>query len=259
MTQTPPNPDFPENAGVPQNEGAPQNASGAETPDGHQDAEAAQGAGAAERPAAPQRATPNAGPAHDAGVPLDARAEPDAGAGGDSDAPLNAHASNLKEPRSDQRLQLEFREWRRVSPKYIVVQIIGTIIFFVIALVVFGWLGFTGQTWAWIVFGVAVIGAIIELVITPRQAKAIGYQLRDDDLVFRRGIMWQRIVAVPYGRMQLVDITRGPLARGLGLAEVKLVTAAAATGVSIPGIPNDEAEKLRDHLVEVAETRRAGL
>lgn len=229
MTQTPPNPEFPENAGVPQNPGAPQNASGAGTPDG------------------PQNAAPDAG------------APPHAEDGHAPDAPLNAHASNLKEPRSDQRLQLEFREWRRVSPKYVVVQIIGTIIFFVIALVVFGWLGFSGQMWAWIVFGVAVIGAIIELAITPRQAKAIGYQLRDDDLVFRRGIMWQRIVAVPYGRMQLVDITRGPLARGLGLAEVKLVTAAAATGVSIPGLPDDEAERLRDHLVEVAETRRAGL
>ncbi|WP_166980348.1 PH domain-containing protein [Paramicrobacterium fandaimingii] len=173
--------------------------------------------------------------------------------------PLNPHDSNLVEPRREERLQLEISEWMRVSPKYVVVQIIGTVIFFVVVLAVFGVLAFTGQTWAWIPFGAALVIAIIDLVITPRQAKAIGYQLREDDLVFRRGIMWQRIVAVPYGRMQLVDITRGPLARWLGLAEVKLVTAAAATGVSIPGIPNDEAEKLRDHLVEVAETRRAGI
>ncbi|GAB2524259.1 PH domain-containing protein [Paramicrobacterium agarici] len=175
------------------------------------------------------------------------------------DSPLNPHDSNLIEPRGDGRLQLEISEWRRVSPKYVTVQIVGTVITFVVLLGVFGWLAFTGQTWAWIPFGIGVIVAIIDLAITPRQAKAIGYQLREDDLVFRRGIMWQRIVAVPYGRMQLVDITRGPLARWLGLAEVKLVTAAAATGVSIPGIPNDEAERLRDHLVEVAETRRAGI
>lgn len=176
-----------------------------------------------------------------------------------SESPLNPHDSNLVEPRGEGRLQLEISEWMRVSPKYVVVQIVGTVIFFVVLLAVFGVLAVTGQTWAWIPFGIAVVIAIIDLVITPRQAKAIGYQLRADDLVFRRGIMWQRIVAVPYGRMQLVDITRGPLARWLGLAEVKLVTAAAATGVSIPGIPNDEAEKLRDHLVEVAETRRAGI
>jgi membrane protein YdbS with pleckstrin-like domain len=59
--------------------------------------------------------------------------------------------------------------------------------------------------------------------------------------------------------MQLVDITRSPVARALGLAELKFVTAAAATGVIIPGLPMDEAEALRDRLVALAESRRAGL
>ena len=89
--------------------------------------------------------------------------------------------------------------------------------------------------------------------------RSIGYRLRDDDLLFRRGIMFQRLVAVPYGRMQLVDITRGPLARALGLAELKLVTAAAAPHVTIPGLPEEDADELRDQLVALAETRRAGL
>ena len=59
--------------------------------------------------------------------------------------------------------------------------------------------------------------------------------------------------------MQLVDITRGPVARALGLADLKFVTAAASTGVAIPGLPEEEAEHLRDRLVALAETRRAGL
>jgi membrane protein YdbS with pleckstrin-like domain len=76
--------------------------------------------------------------------------------------------------------------------------------------------------------------------------------------VFRRGILWQRMVAVPYGRMQLVDITHGPLDRGFGIAQLKLVTAAAATGVTIRAQPAG-AEQLRDTLIAVAETRRTGL
>jgi hypothetical protein len=99
----------------------------------------------------------------------------------------------------------------------------------------------------------------ITLAVTPRQARAYGYQLREDDLVFRKGILWQRVVAVPYGRMQLVDITHGPLDRGFGIAQLKLVTAAATTGVAIPGIRQDAAEQLRDTLIAVAETRRTGL
>ena len=77
--------------------------------------------------------------------------------------------------------------------------------------------------------------------------------------MFRRGILFQRIVSVPYGRMQLVDVNRGPLARAFGLSELKFVTAAAATGVVIPGLPELEAEELRDTLVTLAESRRAGL
>ena len=67
------------------------------------------------------------------------------------------------------------------------------------------------------------------------------------------------VVAVPYGRMQLIDITHGPLDRGFGIAQLKFVTAAAATGVTIPGLEQSTAETLRDHLVQVAESRRTGL
>jgi membrane protein YdbS with pleckstrin-like domain len=115
------------------------------------------------------------------------------------------------------------------------------------------------QTWVWIPAGILLLICVWSMAITPRQARSYGYQLRRDDLVFRRGILWQRMVAVPYGRMQLVDITHGPLDRGFGIAQLKLVTAAAATGVTIPGLTQKAAESLRDTLVDVAETRRTGL
>ena len=111
---------------------------------------------------------------------------------------------------------------------------------------------------AWIAAGVGLL-ALIGIALEPRRVRSIRYRLRADDLVFRRGIMFQRQVAVPYGRMQLVDITRGPVSRALGLADLKFVTAAAATAVTLPGLPLEDAEQLRDHLVALAETRRAGL
>ena len=113
--------------------------------------------------------------------------------------------------------------------------------------------------WVWIPAGIVLVLIAWAFAITPRQARATGYRLRDDDLVFRRGILWQRMVAVPYGRMQLGDITHGPLDRAFGIAQLKLVTAAASTGVVIPGLTQVSAEQLRDTLIEVAETRRTGL
>ena len=115
------------------------------------------------------------------------------------------------------------------------------------------------QTWVWIPAGVIILITLLTLVILPRQAKAIGYMLRADDIVFRKGILWQRMIAVPYGRMQLVDITQGPLDRAFGVSQLKMVTAAATTGVQIPGLAQAAAEALRDTLIEVAETRRTGL
>ena len=53
--------------------------------------------------------------------------------------------------------------------------------------------------------------------------------------------MFRRTVIVPYGRMQLVDVTTGPVDRWLGIAAVQLHTAAATTDASIPGLTTDEA------------------
>lgn len=164
-------------------------------------------------------------------------------------------------PGTLRRLDLETGgEWQRVSPRYVVVEIVGTIVFGVVASAAAAglWL-LLDQRWALYAGAAVALVTLVTLVMEPRRVRSIGYQLRRDDLLFRRGIMFQRFVAVPYGRMQLVDITRGPVARWLGLADLKLVTAAAATGVLIPGLTVAEAESLRDALVQLAESRRAGL
>ncbi len=166
----------------------------------------------------------------------------------------------IVEPRSPNRLVLEGGVWHQISRKYVWVQLISTGLFLlvVVAAMLVLTLGLQ-QMWAWIPGGIMTVILAWTIAILPRQARAIGYQLREDDLVFRRGILWQRLVAVPYGRMQLVDITHGPLDRGFGIAQLKFVTAAAVTGVTIPGLEQATAETLRDHLVEVAESRRTGL
>ncbi|HOQ22318.1 PH domain-containing protein [Microbacterium paulum] len=166
----------------------------------------------------------------------------------------------ILEPRSENRLPLGDGVWHQISRRYVTVQLISTGAFLalVVAVALVVWL-VAGQMWILIPAGLVVVVTLWTLAILPRQARAYGYQLRADDLVFRRGILWQRMVAVPYGRMQLVDITHGPLDRGFGIAQLKLVTAAAATGVTIPGLSQQGAEQLRDTLIAVAETRRTGL
>lgn len=92
-----------------------------------------------------------------------------------------------------------------------------------------------------------------------RRVRSFGYAERDDDLLVTSGIMFRRLVVVPYGRMQLVDITAGPIDRSLGLATVQLHTAAASTNATIPGLLPEEASGLRDRLAARGEQRSAGL
>jgi len=97
------------------------------------------------------------------------------------------------------------------------------------------------------------------LVAVERRYAAWGYLEREDDLVVRRGVLVRRTSVVPYGRMQYVDVTAGPLDRRLGLATVTMHTAAAATDASVPGLLAAEATRLRDRLAALGEARQAGV
>ncbi|WP_059010774.1 PH domain-containing protein [Streptomyces specialis] len=85
------------------------------------------------------------------------------------------------------------------------------------------------------------------------------YLERDDDLLISRGVLWRQLTVVPYGRMQLVEVTSGPLERRFGLARLQLHPAAAAPDATVPGLAPAEAERLRDRLTELGEARSAGL
>ena len=161
----------------------------------------------------------------------------------------------------DPQFDAHAQAWRRVSPKYAVADLIANLILDIIVIGVLI-VVFMNVGWEWWNIAITIVVSIILLssaALAFRRVKAIGYILRDDDLVFRRGIMFERVIAVPYGRLQLVDVTRGPLLRVLGLATLKFVTAAPSTGVQLPGLNVEDAEELRDRLVSLAETRRSGL
>jgi len=101
--------------------------------------------------------------------------------------------------------------------------------------------------------------SILSLWFLRRRFLAWRYLERDEDLVVARGVMLRRLSVVPYGRMQYVDVTSGPVERVFGLSTVKLHTAAAASDARVPGLDPAEATRLRDQLTALGESRAAGL
>jgi uncharacterized protein len=106
--------------------------------------------------------------------------------------------------------------------------------------------------------GLVVAGLLGERFLARRVA-AWGYAERNDDLMVKRGVLIRRQSVIPYGRMQFIDVTAGPVERSLGLATVRMHTAAAASDARIPGLDRAAAAKLRDQLAVLGEARAAGL
>jgi uncharacterized protein len=92
-----------------------------------------------------------------------------------------------------------------------------------------------------------------------RNAARWRYAEREEDLYITRGYLLRRLVVVPYGRMQYVDVQAGPLDRAFGVARVHLHTASPGTSAHIPGLPAAEAARLRDRLTSLGSVQAAGL
>lgn len=158
--------------------------------------------------------------------------------------------------------------WQRVSPKYVTVRVVQWALGNLAAVLVLSLplVLVLAEAWAWpplwlsaTVPAAMLVVALWRLALIPRQVRAIGYAERDDDLLIRTGIFFQRTMAVPYGRMQYVDIGVGPVERSLGLCTLKLHTAAPGTNAQIPGLPAAEGARLREQLAARGEARLAGL
>ncbi len=151
------------------------------------------------------------------------------------------------------------RTWSRVSPRLARMRrvvlfallaplagvVVGVAFASTVAALVIGVVGVVLLVWAWFAVG--------------RNLRSWGYLERDDDLLVTHGAMFKKLIVVPYGRMQLVDVKAGPIERAFGLVRVKLHTAAATTDAEVCGLTPDVAAALRDRLTALGEAHAAGL
>lgn len=149
--------------------------------------------------------------------------------------------------------------WSRVSTRLTAARLIPATITLAVPSVAGTVLAGSVSPWFWLLAGVPVLLLVWTALVVPRQVRAIGYAERQDDLLIRKGILFRSLTVVPYGRMQYVDVEAGPLDRRLGLAKVQLHTASVGTDAQIPGLPPQEAARLRDRLASRGEARLAGL
>ncbi|MEI6361407.1 MAG: PH domain-containing protein [Actinomycetes bacterium] len=153
-------------------------------------------------------------------------------------------------------------QWTPVSPKLVTARRITLCLVYLLVIggIVAVYAFSTAPSWVTVALVVAALVVFVWLWwLIGRRVRSFGYSERGDDLLVTSGIMFRRLVIVPYGRMQLVDVKAGPIDRWLGVTTVQLHTAAATTDASIPGLVPDVAADLRDRLARRGEQRSAGL
>ncbi len=115
-----------------------------------------------------------------------------------------------------------------------------------------------------------ILGAIVLLVLLFVWAMLARhfyrYELSENGFKSEQGVLSKKYVTIPYDRIQNVDIHRSILSRVLGLSDIQIQTA-GTSGVSmgrwgggsegrLPGIAKEDAEKLRDELIERAKNSK---
>ena len=102
-----------------------------------------------------------------------------------------------------------------------------------------------------IIYSQLLVAFVVALVWPGIAIPRRGYVLRDKDILFKKGVIWQSVTAVPFNRIQHVETSSTPLDRKFGLATLQLFTAGGSGGdLKIDGLGSHVAERLRVYILK---------
>lgn len=127
-------------------------------------------------------------------------------------------------------------------------------------LAVAGFAVVTGRPWAWL--ATAAVGALV--VVSAAWWPRVSYDhfrwgVDDGVLRIHRGVVFRTQASVPAFRIQHIDLTQGPLDRWFGLRHLVVHTAAPGADLELPGLPADDAPRVRAELFAMARDLGQGL
>ncbi len=126
-----------------------------------------------------------------------------------------------------------------------------SLIFFMGALLVASFFLQGFQLIFWLVFGFFVLLFSWSYYNNYQLAKRNGYSLRERDVIYRRGFLFEKVTVVPFNRVQHVSVERNFLDKLLNLSTLKIFTAGGSgSDVNIPGLQPETATALKEEISE---------
>lgn len=145
-------------------------------------------------------------------------------------------------------------EWQAMDPKFVrrklAENLIG-LVFLAAALMalltILDGAGDIGFGWLWLpVLAYGVSGLTWPFISVPRK----GYAVRDKDIIYKSGVFWRTVTAIPFNRIQHVEKCSTPLDRRFNIATLQLFTAGGSGGdLKIHGLSSATAESLRTFIL----------
>jgi membrane protein YdbS with pleckstrin-like domain len=132
--------------------------------------------------------------------------------------------------------------WYRVG----IALIFGVILLF--CYVPFVALGEMPATFSFVILGFIAVIFILLWIWVSMYYDSMSYELREDEINWKRGVWFRTTGIVPYNRIVNLDLRQGPLMRFLGISTLAIQTAGysgqAVPEIKIEGI--EHAEELRE-------------
>ena len=159
----------------------------------------------------------------------------------------------------EQLPRIDAVEWQDMDPKFTRRKLTESAIAFGFALLGVGGMhtifayAFAGRGlpfnpgWFWLIpFAIGIPGFVWPFFSVPKK----GYAVRDKDIVYKSGVFWRTVTAIPFNRIQHVEKSSTPLDRRFQLATLQLFTAGGSGGdLKIHGLSAKTAEKLRTFIL----------
>jgi membrane protein YdbS with pleckstrin-like domain len=155
--------------------------------------------------------------------------------------------------------QLKQGSFNPLHKEYMYVRLVGLIIFFAMLSAAGVFVYFNTDLEIWHIYLPLGLIFILQISLLVFGFKKKGYQMREHDISYQTGLIFNKITTVPLVRIQHSEVTRGPLQRLFDLATVKIYTAGGQqSDLSIPGLQPDEAKKVADYINKIVRGHAEG-
>jgi hypothetical protein len=136
-----------------------------------------------------------------------------------------------------------------VSSKYLIKMNIQTGIFMLVLTIALGvfWFFQLNNMQSGIIFGFVLVAFIFRFWNNYKLLQSLGYAVREKDIIYKRGFIFNKTTVIPFNRVQHASISRGIWDKLLGISSLNIFTAGGgASDISIPGLEPEMAVQLKE-------------